>query len=261
MDASPTPRPDRSSARREDQIVFRRSIFFAALLPITFVLGLAAGYIFWGLDGRSGVSVDAGGGVPTAAQPAAQDDAQPDAQQQQAVRRYDVPVDDDYALGPDDAPITLIEFSDYECPYCRKWHAEVWPELQKAFPGQIRLVYRDFPLSNIHFNANSAAEAANCAGEQGKYYEYHARLLEGAELGNAVYEQYASDLKLDLGQFQECLSTNRTREEVQGDFDFASNLGISSTPTFFINGLAVVGAQPFEVFQQIIQKELAGEIP
>jgi len=256
----PTPtRQDRSAARREDEIVFRRSVFFAALLPITFVLGLAVGYIFWGRGGA--VSDGQVAAVPTAVVPADQNDDQAAAPTQQNVRRYDVPVDDDYILGPEDAPITLVEFSDYECPFCRRWHEEVWPQLQEAFPGQIRLVYRDFPLSNIHFNANSAAEAANCAGEQGQYYEFHARLFGSDELGSAVFEQYATDLKLDMTKFKDCMATNRTRDEVQADFEFASNLGISSTPTFFINGLAIVGAQPFEVFQQVIEKELAGEIP
>jgi len=263
MDTPPT-RQDRSAARREDEIVFRRSVFFAALLPITFILGIAVGYIFWGRGNASQTAAAVQTAVPTAvaqADDAAAGDPTENSANQQNVRRYDVPADDDYAFGPDDAPITLIEFSDYECPYCRKWHLEVWPRLQEAFPGQIRLVYRDFPLYNIHPNANPAAEAANCAGEQGKYWDFHTMLFAGGELGNAVYEQYAKDLDLNLAKFAECLSTNRTADEVQADFDYAANLGISSTPTFFINGLAVVGAQPFETFQQIIEQELAGQIP
>ncbi len=263
MDTPPT-RQDRSAARREDEIVFRRSVFFAALLPITFILGIAVGYIFWGRGSAGQAAAAAQTAVPTAVAQAgdtAASDPTAKPADQQNVRRYDVPADDDYAFGPDDAPITLIEFSDYECPYCRKWHLEVWPKLQEAFPGQIRLVYRDFPLYNIHPNANPAAEAANCAGEQGKYWDFHTMLFAGGELGNAVYEQYAKDLDLDLAKFAECLSTNRTADEVQADFDYAANLGISSTPTFFINGLAVVGAQPFETFQQIIEQELAGQIP
>lgn len=253
---NPTPtRQDRSTARREGAIVFQRSVFFAALLPITFILGIAVGYIFWG-RGVLPQTAAAATVVPTAVAQAGDEAAA-----QQNPRRYDVPADDDYAFGPEDAPITLIEFSDYECPYCRKWHTEVWPRLQEAFPGQIRLVYRDFPLYNIHPNANPAAEAANCAGEQGKYWDFHTMLFAGTELGSAVFEQYAKDLDLDLEKFTECQESDRTLAEVQADFDYAANLGISSTPTFFINGLAVVGAQPFETFQQLIAQELAGQIP
>lgn len=252
---TPTPtRQDRSLARRKAQNAFHRSLLFTALLPVTFLLGLAAGYLLWGRGG-SEISGQAAAPVPTAV---VQEDA---AEAQQNVRRYDIPVDDDYVLGPDDAPITLVEFSDYECPFCRKWHEEVWPRLQEAFPGQIRLVYRDFPLANTHFNANSAAEAANCAGEQGQYYEFHSKLFSSDELSGAVYEQYATALKLDMPKFQDCMATDRTLAEVEADLEFASNLGITSTPTFFINGLAIVGAQSFDVFQEVIAKELAGEIP
>ena len=255
MDNPSPSRQQRTAARQQKQNALRRSILFAALVPLTFVLGLAAGYFIWGRDNSPAVTAAA---APTAV---VQNGQAAEAAQNQPVRRYEVPVDDDYFFGPEDAPITLIEFSDYECPYCRKWHAEVWPKLQAAFPDQIKLVYRDFPLSNIHFNASSAAEAANCAGEQDKYWEFHTQLFANEGLGDAVYAEYVQGLKLDPAAFDECMSSDRMLAEIQADFDFASQMGIQSTPTFFINGLAVIGAQPFEVFQQVIQKELAGEIP
>lgn len=235
---------------KPDTITFRRSTFFAALLPIAFALGLAAGYVFWGLNPPADKTAQTVSAVPTAV-----------VQDEQAVRRYDVPEEGNYAFGPEDAPITIIEFSDYECPFCRKWHAETWKPLREQYGDKIRLVYRDLPLSNIHPNAIPAAEAANCAGEQGQYYPFHEKLLDNENLGQAVYEQYAADLMLDMDQFKECVSTRKYQDEVQADIDYAINLGITSTPTFFINGIPLVGAQPLSVFQQVIEKEIAGEIP
>jgi protein-disulfide isomerase len=131
-----------------------------------------------------------------------------------------------------------------------------------TYGDQVRFVYRDFPLDSIHANARPAAEAANCANEQGVFWDYHDKLFS-MELGLSpdAYQEYASQLDLDEEAFQECIESGRYQQEVQSDFEFAANLGVRSTPTFFINGIAVVGAQPFEIFQQVIERELAGEIP
>jgi protein-disulfide isomerase len=178
-----------------------------------------------------------------------------------AIQRYDVPEDDDPVFGPAVAPITIIEFSDYECPYCRKWHVEVWPRLQTEYGDQVRLVFRDFPLTNIHGNAVSAASAANCAYEQDAYWEF-SEMLFGMEfdLGKSTYQKYAEELALDMEAFNECIESGRYNDEVMADYEYAANLGVRSTPTFFINGIPVVGAQPFEVFKNVIDMELAGEL-
>jgi protein-disulfide isomerase len=231
---------------------FKWSRLFAVLVPLAFVLGLGAGYLLWG---RAATSAAQNAATAGASQAAAQ-------VPEQKITRYDVPVDDDPVLGPENAAITIIEFSDYECPYCRKWHAEVLEPLMATYPGQIRLVYRDFPLSSIHANAAPAAAAANCANEQGAYWEYNEKLFS-MELGLSptAYRQYASNLGLDAQAFAECLESDRFLDEVQADFDYAAELGVRSTPTFFVNGIAVVGAQPFDLFKDLIDKELAGEIP
>jgi protein-disulfide isomerase len=181
--------------------------------------------------------------------------------QQAEYKRYDIPVENAYSIGPADAPITIVEYSDYQCPFCRRWHDEVYEPLLAAYPGQIRLVYRHLPLTSIHPDAMSAAEAAMCAGEQDAYWPFHEKLFSSEALNSTTYVQYAQDLKLNLGTFEACLSDHKYQQAIQEDSDFAINLGIRSTPTFFINGLAVVGAQPLDVFQQVIDKELAGEIP
>jgi protein-disulfide isomerase len=231
-------------------LTFQRTHVYAALLPLTFVVGLAVGFIFWG---RS---------VPTTAAPVAAPAAANQPAQPEQVQRYDIPEDDDPVWGADDAPITIVEFSDYECPYCRRWHLEVWPLIQATYGDQVRLVYRDFPLTSIHANATPAAAAANCAGEQALYWEFN-ELLFSMELGlsESAYIQYATDLGLDMTAFSECIGSGRQNPEVQADYEYAANLGVRSTPTFFVNGIPLVGAQPFEVFQDLIDRELAGEIP
>ena len=240
-------------------VTFKRSQLYTVLLPLAFVAGLAFGYIFWG---RSTTS-DANQPVVAAAPAANQGQTAPqEVEPTPEFRRYDVPEDDDPVLGPDQAPITIIEFSDYECPYCRKWHVEVWPSLQAEYGDQIRLVYRDFPLTSIHSNATPAAAAANCAREQDMYWEYNEMLFDmRLNLGKSTYVSYAEELGLDMEAFNECLDSDRYLEEVMADYDYAANLGIRSTPTFFVNGIPVVGAQPFEVFKNLIDKELAGELP
>jgi protein-disulfide isomerase len=107
----------------------------------------------------------------------------------------------------------------------------------------------------------SAAEAAMCAGEQDAYWPFHEKLFSSEGLGNGTYLQYAQDLKLNMVTFESCLNDRKYQQTVQADSDFAINLGVRSTPTFFINGIALVGAQPLDVFKQLIDKELAGEFP
>lgn len=238
----------------DDRLVFKRSHLYAALLPLAFVVGLAAGYLFWGRSASP---------VARQAAPAQQANQGQPAQEQaaQSVRRYDVPEDDDPSLGPADAPITIIEFSDYECPYCRKWYNEVFLRLQRDYAKEVRIVFRDFPLSSIHPNAIPAAVAANCAGEQGAYWEYHNLLFSSSDLDPETYLEYARQLKLDQKAFQTCLEDGKNEEEVMADYQYAAALGVRSTPTFFVNGIPVIGAQPYDVFSELIEKELLGEIP
>jgi len=245
----------------EVTITLRRWHLYALVMPMIFIIGLGLGFLArgWVQPVSETSAVSAASSNPASA--AAQTNPQAPVETQQVVR-YEVPVDDDPILGSQDAPITIVEFSDYECPYCRQWHSEVYTQLLDAYGDQIRFVYRDFPLESIHASARPAAEAANCALEQGEFWDYHDKLFS-MELGlsSEAYQEYATQLELDTDEFQECIDSGRYQEEVQSDFEFAANLGVRSTPTFFVNGIAVVGAQPFEVFQQVIERELAGEIP
>ena len=245
-DGSTLPAVDRPLRRQAPRLLY-------VLLPVLFALGLGVGYLLWGGQNPTEVVAQAVSATQTAIVKA---------EEMKNFRRYDVPIDDDPVIGPDDAPITIIEFSDFQCPFCEQWHAQVYTQLRQNYAKQVRIVYRDFPLTSIHPEATPAAEAANCANEQEAFWPFHDKLLGGSlDLSAAAYQQYATELGLDMTRFNECLASHRYADEVQADFDFAANLGVQSTPTFFINGIPLVGAQPYSVFKQVIDKELAGEFP
>lgn len=243
----------------EDTVTFKRSHFYSVLTVLAFAAGVLLGYVVWGY-GSTGNAALVAQSPQTAAQVAAGVETLVPTSQPQYVR-YDVPSEGFHSLGPDDAPITLIEFSDYECPFCRRWQQEVYQPLLAAYPGKIKLVYRNLPLTSIHPDAMPAAEAAMCAGDQNAYWQYHDKLFASETLGTDTYKQYAQELGLDMTAFNDCIENHKFQKAIQDDSDFAINLGVRSTPTFFVNGLAIVGAQPLEVFKQVIDKELAGEIP
>lgn len=243
---------DENNQSRDEVVVFKRSYFYALMVVLAFAAGVLVGYFSWGRESSPSKGNQAEGPVAEA----------PYETPKPRYVRYEIPTDGFPSLGPQDAPIVIVEFSDFQCPYCQRWHKQTFKPLLEAYPGKIRLVYRNLPLTSIHPEALPAAVAALCANEQNAYWAFHDKLFDGQYgLGQEAYLQYASELGLDSTAFKECLASKRYESFVQEDMKFALNLGVSSTPTFFINGLAVVGAQPLDVFKQIIDKELAGEIP
>lgn len=237
--------------QKEETITFKRSHFYSLLVLLAFAAGLLTGYMAWGRDngGAQGASAQSGALAAAPATQAAQ------------YKRYDVPTAGYPSFGPNDAPITIVEFSDFQCPYCRKFHQDTYQALLDAYPGQIRFVYRNLPLVSIHPEAFPAAVASRCALEQDAFWPYYEKIFSGEDMGQTIYVRYATELGLDVTAFQDCLASDRNNAFIQADSDFAVGMGVQSTPTFFINGLAVIGAQPLEVFKQVIDKELAGEIP
>ena len=209
------------------------------LIPVFFLIGLGVGFFIWG-PGNTGN--DAVVGNP--AQPGNPGE----------VQRFEIEIyEDDPVLGPEDAPITIVEFSDYACPYCRRHNVEVFGQIMTTYEGQIRYIYKDLP-----FQAGpSAAIASMCAQEQGEFWNFHDKLFFVEQpLNKDSYLQYAEDLDLNIEAFTECLEEDRYEDRIMADMDFAKSLGVGSTPTFFINGIYMVGAQPFEAFAQIIDMEL-----
>jgi protein-disulfide isomerase len=171
--------------------------------------------------------------------------------------RVAVPGGDDPSRGPADAPITIVEFSDFQCPFCSRATATL-KKLDESFPGKIRIVYRDFPLVQIHPNAARAAEAAACANDQGKFWAMHDVLFEHQDkLGEADLKQSAVTLGLDAARFNECLESGRHRAQWMKDTADGERYGVSSTPAFFVNGRLLVGAQPYESFARVVEEELA----
>ena len=172
--------------------------------------------------------------------------------------RYTVNVAaDDPVLGAANAPVTLIEFSDFQCPFC----ARVMPTLKKVkdtYGDRVRIVWKDFPLTSIHPQAFKAAEAGQCAREQGKFWELHDRLFANQQaLQPEALKEHAAAVGLDLAKFNACFDASKYGERVQQQMSAGAELGVGSTPSIFINGRLVSGAQPYEVFTAIIDDELA----
>ena len=166
------------------------------------------------------------------------------------------------SLGKDDAKVTVIEFSDFQCPFCARFREQSFDQIKKNYidTGKIKFVYRDFPLSSIHPMAEKGAEAAECANEQGKFWEYHDVLFskqdEWTTAGAPKLKEYAKDLKLDTNKFNKCLDDGKYANEVKKDFDDGVAAGVQGTPSFFINGKQLSGAQPYPAFQSAIDSEL-----
>jgi len=170
-------------------------------------------------------------------------------------QRVDVAVDDDPSLGPDDAPVTIVEFSDFQCPYC----ARVKPTLDRLterYGSLIKVVFRDFPLP-MHKEAPKAAEAGHCAHEQGKFWKMHDRMFEDQKaLGLEGLKKSAEAIGLDMTAFNECLSSGRYSKEWTKDVADGQRYGVTGTPAFFINGRPMSGAVPFEKLAEVIEDEL-----
>jgi len=171
-------------------------------------------------------------------------------------------VDDDPALGSPDAKVLMIEFGDYQCPSCRMFWKDVEPRLKKDYidTGKLKLVFRDFPLTQIHPEAMLAAMAVDCAGEQNKYWEYHDKVFrEQYNKGDDIIrfkavdlKKWAKDTKLDPAKFDQCLDSEKYKNEVLKDRMDGEAAGVQGTPTFFINGRVMGGAQQYPEYKKLI---------
>ncbi len=171
-------------------------------------------------------------------------------------------------LGKENAPLTLVMFTDYQCPFCSRFESQILPEIKKQYidTGKLRLVVRDLPLP-FHPNASKAAEATHCAEEQGKYWELRDKLVvNGDKLDAKLLPDYAQQVGLDVDKFSSCLESGRHAEKVKASATLAGSIGISGTPSLVVgrskgdsvDGLKVVGAQPFAVLDQKLKALLNG---
>jgi len=159
------------------------------------------------------------------------------------------------ARGPPSAPVTLVEFSDFQCPFCGKAHDTV-EQVMQTYAGKVKLVFRHYPL-DFHKNAEKAAEASMCANEQGKFWEYHDVLFKNQQtLEVPQLKDHAKDVGLDAASFSACLDSGKYKKAVDEDMAAGQKVGVTGTPAFFINGVMINGAQPFDEFKKVIDQEL-----
>ena len=182
-----------------------------------------------------------------------------------AGEKVNVSVDDDAFIGNEKAKVTVVEFSDFQCPFCRSFWSGAYQQIKKEYidTGKIKFVFRDYPLS-FHPAAQVSAEAAQCADEQGKFWEMHDKIFQEqakqgtgtVTYGTVELKKWASQIGLTSAKFNQCLDSGKYKSEVEKDAADGSSYGVSGTPTLFVNGYPVVGAQPFAVFKALIDKEL-----
>lgn len=165
--------------------------------------------------------------------------------------------------GNENAPVTIVEFSDFECPFCGRFYSETLDQIVKEYidTGKAKLYYRHYPLS-FHPNATPLALASECANDQGKFWEMHDKIFDATVAGTSstattdTMKQWAVDLGLNASTFNNCLDNKTHQSKIDEDFAAGSEVGVSGTPTFYINGKQIVGAQPFSAFKAIIDEEL-----
>ncbi len=171
-----------------------------------------------------------------------------------------VSIDDDIILGNPQAPVTVIEFGDYQCPFCGRFFTDAEKQVRDNYvaTGKVRMVYRDFPLDNLHPFARPAAEAAECARDQGQYWAYHDLLFTRQDqLPTLNFVSLAKELGLDDAAFKTCVDTKKYAKEVETDYQDGLKVGVSGTPTAFVNGKMLSGALPYETFKSAIEDALS----
>ncbi len=221
---------------------------WAAIIQIVLLV-----FIAFQVNDMGSTNVAPSGDSPTAIPSA------PEPKAPEPVKDLEGLMDDDTIKGEKDAPVTIVEFSDYECPFCARFYSQTYGQIEEKYikTGKVKLIFRDFPLG-FHVNAQKAAEAAECSGEQGKYYKMHDVLFEkGVKGGVDSYKEFAEELGLDMDQFNDCLDSGEMEDEVKKDMLDGQKYGVQGTPAFFINGKLISGAQPLPVFEQIIEAELS----
>ena len=176
----------------------------------------------------------------------------------------DVEIGDAFTIGDPDAPVTIVEFTDFQCPFCVRHFQQTYPRIVEEYvdAGIVRYVFKDFPLNSIHPQAAEAAQAARCASDQDAFLEMHDLLFQrqmqwGGQDPTEIFVGFAEDLNLDTDAFNECLTSGKYEDAVNADLDQGIQLGVTGTPAFFLNGFGISGAQPYDLFEQAIESLVA----
>lgn len=232
------------------------AVLTIALVGASFFLGYFYGQLTILRDGSQPSRALADDSAPQAAAPAPEAGPLSDSDWQ------DLLVSPAAAKGPEDAAVTIVEFTDYQCPFCSRHFQQTDSLIQENYveTGKVRYIARDLPLS-FHANAHAASQAARCAGDQNKYWEMHDMLFNEQQAWSTgdpteQFSNFAQDIGLDVATFDNCLSSEKYKDAVDADLALASRVGASGTPTFFINGIPLVGAQPYAAFEAAIDAAL-----
>ena len=174
------------------------------------------------------------------------------------VQRFDVNITGAPFMGPANAPVTLVELSDFHCPFCKQIEDKnTFTQLLSKYGDQLKIVWIDYPIDQLHPQARQAHEAARCAGDQGKFWEYHKALYTGSPKAGDQLKTVAQQVGLDITSFDACFSSGKHQAAVQKDVDQGKRLAVTGSPTFFVNGRPLIGAQPLDAFIRVIDDEVA----
>jgi len=172
------------------------------------------------------------------------------------IQRVEVSVQGAPFKGGDKAPVTIVEFSDFHCPFCKQVVSTL-AKLESQYGDKVKLVFRDFPIESLHPGASKSHEAARCADEQGKFWAYHDKLFAGPANSNPeLFNRFAKEVGLEPAAFETCLGSGKHQAAIKKDIEEGQRLGVAGTPAFFINGRLLSGAQPLEAFARVIDEEL-----
>lgn len=253
----PTPPPQ--EVRRDDVLVINQSTLYMFLTAIVF---FAAGFIVAWLtfqtradDIKTASSAAAREAIRTAIAEVSGNAANPT-----QIPRQDVKVSDTMpSWGPADAKVTIVEFSDFQCPFCQSFYSRTYQQLRADYGDKVRFVFRHYPIPSLHPDAERASLAAECAKEQGRFWEFH-NVIFTDNINRLSYDeliQHAGTAQVpNIDQFKQCLDSQKYKANVQEDIQAAESHFVSGTPTFFVNGNILVGAQPYERFKALIDSQL-----
>lgn len=259
--------------KNEKEITIKKSTYNNLLKALVITIGVAAFFSGYGvgiMDTNSSISNEEISLLLKEVQTKAIPAGQPAVPAPPSV--IQVSLDDDPVKGNPNAPVTIIEFSDFQCPFCSRFFTQTLPLIEENYinSGKVKFVYRDMPLDSLHQNARPASIAAECADEQGKFWEYHDILFikqkqwQGLSLAavDKTFKEYAGDLGLQIASFDSCLESPIIADEVNKDVVEATTYGATGTPTFFIGNekdgfIKLTGAQPFATFQSVIEDQLS----
>jgi protein-disulfide isomerase len=228
-------------------------VVYILLLVAAFLIGYLLARVQILEKGTGGAAIAPTAGAPT----------QPEAPNPEDVKKK-LTVGHLPAKGNPNAKVTIVEFSDFECPFCANFHKDAWPQIVKEYidTGKVKFYYRHFPLQ-FHPKAVPLAQVTECANDQGKFWEMHEKIFTENTAGTLAtatddtYKGWAGELGLDTNKFNSCYDSKAHQKEIDEDTAAGSEVGVSGTPTFYINGVQLVGAQPFAAFKAAIDAELA----